>query len=651
MPVGRGFLLVEFGADEAAEARARADRLLQRVARLSDPPAARLYTAAEARAVWRIREAGPRAAGAGPNMPLRWEGWDDAAVAPDRLGPYLRELQQLLDQFDYQAAYYGHFGHGCIHMQVSFDLESEPGIRRFTEFLDRAADLCVRYGGSLSGEHGDGQARAALLPKMFGPELVDAFRTFKAIWDPDNRMNPHKVVDAHLPAEDLRLGADYAPSRPATMFAYPTDRGSFANAALRCTGLGACRKQDEGTMCPSYMVTREEMHSTRGRGHLLWEMLQGEVIRDGWRDEHVKQSLDLCLSCKACKSECPTNVDVATYRAEFLSHYYEHRRRPLEATAFGFVDRWTRLGARAPRVANGLLHAPGSGWLVRRLLGIAPERELPRLARESFRRRAVRDRVPLAGQTPDGRNQANRDAAGADVILWTDTFNTYFHPSTSQAALEVLRHAGFRVAIPSVQLCCGRPLYDFGLLAQARSYLRRILDTLADPIDAGTPIVVLEPSCASVFRDELLSLFPDDNRAVRLRRQTMLLSEFLVRHASGYAVPRLSRRVLLHGHCHHKAIMTMSDEVALLQRMGIELELPDAGCCGMAGPFGLAQDKFAVSQAIGERVLLPAVRRASPDTLVVADGFSCQEQIRQGTGRRAMHPAEVLRLAIAEAVS
>jgi FAD/FMN-containing dehydrogenase/Fe-S oxidoreductase len=629
MPEGRGFLLVEFGSDDAAEVDRRARQLMDRLELGANPPAMRLYTKSEAKAVWRIREAGPRAAGSGPGMPPRWEGWDDASVAPEKLGAYLRDLRRLLDEYQYQAAYYGHFGHGCIHMQITFDLLTEHGIRKYGEFVDRAADLVVSYGGSLSGEHGDGQSRGALLPKMFGPELMTAFGEFKAVWDPGNRMNPHKVVDAYLPTSNLRLGADYKPLQPATHFQFPDDGGSLAKATLRCIGIGECRKQDYGTMCPSYMATLEEAHSTRGRAHMLFEMLQGEVVDGLWKNRQVKDALDLCLSCKACKSECPTNVDLATYRAEFLSHYYEQVPRPLHAYAFGMIDRWARLGSIAPGVANALSHAPGLGTLLRKMLHVAPQRELPRLAPVSFRQSAIRRGAPSDG----------------DVLLWVDTFNNYFTPQTSQAAFDVLSRAGFRVAISREPLCCGRPLYDFGLLEHAKRYLQRILRTLAPAIDAGRPIVVLEPSCASVFRDELRNLFPDDARADRLRRQTLLLSEFLEHQAPGFQPPRLSRKVVLHGHCHHKALMKMTDEESLLRRMGAEVESIDAGCCGMAGPFGYGADKFLTSQAIGERVLLPAIRRAPADALIVSDGFSCREQIVQATGRTALHLAETLQLA------
>ncbi len=642
VPDGRGYLLVEFGLDSAEETDAAAARFVEWASRIPNGPSVRRYSAAEARSMWRIREAGPRAAATAPGAPLEWEGWDDAAVAPEKLGAYLRDLRALLDEYHYQTGFYGHFGHGCIHMRVNFDLETGPGIRKYAEFIDRAADLVIGYGGSLSGEHGDGQSRGALLPKMFGDELMEAFRAFKRTWDPDNRLNPHKVVDAYLPAENLRLGADYAPWQPQTRFMFPDDRGSIERATLRCVGLGECRKHDTGSMCPSYMVTLEEQHSTRGRAHMLFEMLQGEIIGEGWRSDEVKQSLDLCLSCKACKSECPANVDMATYRAEFLSHYYDGNRRPVHAYAFGMVDRWLRLGAVAPALANMVLQAPGVTDIVKQLLHIAPARELPRLAPMTFRQWAAKRGVATTGAAGSVKGKTSARPA---VILWVDTFNNSFHPETSRAAFDVLESAGYSIAIPGRPLCCGRPLYDFGMLDRARRYLSRIMNELAPQIEAGMPIVVLEPSCASVFRDELRNLFPEDIRAQRLSRQTVLLSEFLQSGPLPYEAPRLAARVLLHGHCHQKALMKLSHAEAVLAGTGASIDVPDSGCCGMAGAFGFEAAKYEVSQAIGERRLLPAVRAAAADTLIVADGFSCREQIRQATGRRALHLAEALRIA------
>jgi FAD/FMN-containing dehydrogenase/Fe-S oxidoreductase len=643
LPEGQGYLLVEFGADDAAEAQRLAAKLTARLKQSTAPPAVRVYTSDEARHVWRLRESGPRAAAYAPGAPAEWEGWDDSAVAPEKLGAYLRDLRRLLDGYGYRTAFYGHYGHGCIHMRINFDLQSEIGIRRYAEFVDRAADLVVSYGGSLSGEHGDGQSRGALLPKMFGTEIMKAFGEFKRAWDPGNRMNPHKVVDAYLPAENLRLGADYKPLDPKTHFQFPDDDGSFAKAALRCIGLGECRKHDSGSMCPSYMVTLEEQHSTRGRAHMLFELLQGEVLRDGWKDEQVKQALDLCLSCKACKSECPANVDIATYKAEFLSHYYEGRRRPLQAYAFGMIDRWAEWGSYVPTLANFLTQVPGLRELTGEVLGLAPERRIPRLASPNFRRWARKARVPVsAGKRTSGA--AGQAGAGQEVVLWVDTFNNYFHPETSRAAVRVLQQAGFHVSLSPPGLCCGRPLYDFGMIAQAKDYLLRIMRDF--DVEPGLPVVVLEPGCASVFRDEVRNLFPMEPRATRLASQTFLLGEFLEQHAPGYQPPRISARVLLHGHCHQKALMKMGDEESLLRKMGVDLQTLDSGCCGMAGSFGFEKEKYEVSQAVGERVLLPAVRQASAETLVVSDGFSCREQIRQATGRRAMHLAEVMELAL-----
>ena len=645
IPDGGGFLLVEFGADDPQEAERLARQLMDRLKQVKDPPASRLYTKSEAKAVWNIREAGPRAAAFAPGAPHEWEGWDDAAVAPEKLGAYLRDIRKLMNEYSYRGSFYGHFGHGCIHMRVSFDLVTETGVRNYGEFVERAADLVVGYGGSLSGEHGDGQSRAALLPKMFGPELIKAFGEFKAVWDPGNKLNPHKVVNPYLPTENLRLGADYKPLEPETHFKFPDDDGSLAKASLRCVGLGACRKSDSGSMCPSYMVTLEEEHSTRGRAHMLFELLQGEVVRDGWNDDHVKKSLDLCLSCKACKSECPANVDIATYKAEFLSHYYEKKSRPLHAYAFGMVDKWLQLASPAPWAANFFSSAPVFSQIMRKMLGLAPQRELPRLASCNFQKWAQKNGIP--GVEAAGAHNSSQPASpGPDVILWADTFNNHFHPETSRAALDVLQRAGFNVRVPRQHLCCGRPLYDFGMLDQAKQYLQRILHVLGPQIDAGMPIVVLEPSCASVFRDELRGLFPDDARANRLRSQTFLLSEFLEHHAPAFQPPRLARKVLLHGHCHHKAIMKMKDEESLLRKMSANVLAPDAGCCGMAGPFGFEKDKYAVSQAVGERVLLPTVRQADPETILISDGFSCREQIFQATGRTAIHLAEVIHLAL-----
>jgi FAD/FMN-containing dehydrogenase/Fe-S oxidoreductase len=634
LPAGNGHLLVELGAWSAQEADAQVDALMSSISSMSVVPVARAYSVEEARRVWRVRESALGATVYVPGEPHGWEGWEDSAVAPEKLGSFLRQTFGLMNEYGYRSPMYGHFGQGCVHLRINFDLESEAGIRSFREFLDRAADIVIAHGGSLSGEHGDGQARAALLPKMFGPELMQAFREFKTIWDPENKMNPGKVVDpvaVYEPQDNLRLGANYSEHSYETHFSFPDDHGSISDATLRCVGVGACRKVDAGTMCPSYMATGEERHSTRGRAHLLWEMLEGNVLKDGWKNEAVHEALELCLACKACKTECPVNVDVATYKAEFLSHYYEGRLHPLRDYLFGFMDRWAQLASIVPGVTPGLanftMQAPVVGNLIKRVAGIAEQRNLPSFAARSFQDSA---RSKAANSMPN-------------VLLWPDTWNNYFHPSALTAAQRVLESAGFQVQVPRGHICCGRPLYDFGFLTQARQYLEKVMTTLATQIDSETPIVVLEPSCASVFRDELCNLFPNDPRAGRLRDQVFLLSEFLVRQAPTYRPPQSpQRKLLVHGHCHHKSLMKMNDELALLRATGSEVEYLDSGCCGMAGPFGFEKEKFEVSQAVGERVLLPAVRQADSATVIVTDGFSCREQIAQNSDRRAVHFAEAI---------
>ena len=632
LPIGRGFLLCEFGADSPEDVDRMANALFEGSKRFDQVPSYTFYSADEAERVWKVRESALGACVFVPGERNGCEGWEDSAVRPELLGGYLRDLFTLLQRYGYRAPMYGHFGQGCVHLRITFDFKTAEGIAKFRSFIDEAADIVLKYGGSFSGEHGDGQARAALLPKMFGPELMQAFAEFKALWDPLNRMNPGKLIDpvaVYQPTDNLRIGAGYQPAEVKTWFRYPADGGSFAEATERCVGVGACRKQDHGTMCPSYMATREEKHSTRGRAHLLWEMMQGNVIRNGWRNREVKDALELCLSCKACKSECPVNVDMATWKAEFLAHYYAGRIHPLHHYAFGFMDRWARVASVAPSLANLPGRTPGIRSLIKSVLGVAPQRNLPRFADANFR---------------DQFNRANRSVSGGQpVLLWPDTWNNYFHPQALVSAAKLLTAAGTSVQIPQRHVCCGRPLYDFGFLDQARGYLLNILDQFEPQIAAGIPVVMLEPSCASVFRDELVNFFPNDERAIRLSRQTVMLSEILAQRAANWQAPQLpGRRIIVHGHCHQKSLSTMKDEMKLLRSTGAEVELLDSGCCGMAGPFGFERDKFEVSQALAERVLLPAVRAAGERDLLVSNGFSCREQIAQNTPRTAVHLAEVL---------
>ncbi|HEX4473859.1 MAG TPA: FAD-binding and (Fe-S)-binding domain-containing protein, partial [Polyangiaceae bacterium] len=495
LPGGKGWLLVQIGSNDLEEAMSRAHRLAERVRKTSEPPLEiKLITSPEEQKfIWDVRESGLGATAFVPGEPDTWPGFEDSAVHPEQVGEYLRDLRRLFEKYGYDPSLYGHFGQGCIHCRIDFDLTSVEGVRKYRAFLEEAARLVTKkYNGSISGEHGDGQSRGELLEVMFGAELVQAFREFKAIWDPDGKMNPGRVVDARPFDADLRLGPAYDPDQPETHFKFPDDGGSFAHATLRCVGVGKCRRLngsgEQDTMCPSFMVTREEKHSTRGRTHLLWEMLRGDgtPIRGRFRDDGVKESLDLCLSCKGCKGDCPVNVDVATYKAEFLSHYYEGRLRPRHAYAFGLIDRWAKLGSVIPGLVNLLTQAPGTQSVAKFLAGMARERTIPTFAPQTFRSWF--------------EARPRRSGNGPKVVVWPDTFNNHFYPETARAAVEVLEHLGFDVAIPSEILCCGRPLYDYGMLDQAKAYLEKILTVLRPHIDAGTPIVVLEPSCCAVFR-------------------------------------------------------------------------------------------------------------------------------------------------------
>ncbi|HEY3522845.1 MAG TPA: FAD-binding and (Fe-S)-binding domain-containing protein [Candidatus Limnocylindrales bacterium] len=655
LPKGSGFLLVEFGGRDREESDEKAREFMRSVEGRRDDVEARMYDDPKDEAkLWRVREAGLGATAMVPGKPTSGPGWEDSAVPPERLGDYLRAIRKLWDRYGLDADMYGHFGQGVLHCRIDFDLVTAGGLESFRRYMSDAAELVVSMGGSLSGEHGDGQARAELLPVMFGDRLVRAFEELKDAWDPDGKMNPGKLVRPNPILSDLRLGSDYAPPRPRTFFRFPDDNASFGHAAFRCVGVGECRRHEGGTMCPSYMVTREEKQSTRGRAHLLFELLNGNELEGGWRNDEVEEALDLCLACKGCKGDCPVSVDMATYKAEFRAHHYAGRLRPRAAYTMGLIHWWAKMAARAPRLANALAAAPGLSGVAKAVGGIAPERKIPRFAPETFRAwwrerggaTTGRD-VPPPDRPPYGTGP-RRDDGRRRVILWVDTFNDHFHPEIARAAVDVLEHAGCDVVVPERTLCCGRPLYDWGFLAQAKRLLQHVLTDLRDEIRAGVPIVGLEPSCVSVFRDEAPNLLHGHADARRLAARAHTLTEFLA-SLDGYRPPRLDGRALVHGHCHHKSVLDFDSELRVLRATGLELDVPETGCCGMAGAFGFerAGDHYAVSIAAGERVLLPAVRAADASTYVVTGGFSCREQIEQTTGRRVLHPAELLALAIA----
>jgi FAD/FMN-containing dehydrogenase/Fe-S oxidoreductase len=636
LPAGDGWLMVIFAGDSRDDADAKARAMLADLKGTEHEPTVRFYDdPGHEQELADVREVALGATARVPDMPDTWEGWEDSAVPPERLGDYLRDLMKLYDEFGYSgSALYGHFGQGCVHTRIPFDLVTAEGIAAFRRFIERAAGLVLSYGGSLSGEHGDGQARGELLPRMFGAALVEAFGQLKAIFDPDDRMNPGKVVAPYRIDENLRLGTSWAPrADDDTFFQFPDDDGRFDRAVLRCVGVGKCRHSDGGVMCPSYMVTREEEDSTRGRSRLLFEMLGGHAdspVTGGWRSPEVRDALDLCLACKGCKRDCPTGVDMATMKAEFLAHHYQGRVRPRAHYSMGWLPVAARGAGHAPGIVNALTQAPGLRAAVTAAGGIDRRRRIPLFAGQTLQAWA-------AGRAP------GPGALRGEIVLWPDTFTNHLTPAVGQAAVHVLEAAGWRVTVPRQSLCCGLTWISTGQLAVARRVLRRTVRALAPALRRGALVVGLEPSCTAVFRSDAGELLPGDRDVQRLGRQTVTLAEVLMDHTPGWQPPRVGGQAIAQTHCHQHAVLGYDADQALLRAAGVETDVLDAGCCGLAGNFGFEAGHYDVSMACAERALLPAVRDAAPETVVLADGFSCRTQIEQaGTGRTPAHLAEVL---------
>ena len=670
LPEGSGWLMIQFGGDTEEEAMERAQSLIDAAqSEGPEPHVAYIEDPAVEDNLWQVRELGLGATAYPPSQHETHEGWEDAAVPPERLGDYLREFRTLLARHGYHgASLYGHFGHGCVHTRIPFELRTDEGIANYRSFAEAAADLVVSYGGSLSGEHGDGQSRGELLPKMFGPELIRAFGELKDVFDPDDRMNPGKVVHPYRLDENLTLRG-WFPREPRTFFHYPHDGGKFsAGAASRCVGVGKCRGDEGGVMCPSYRVTREEEHSTRGRARLLMEMVRGEVVTGGWHSTEVRDALDLCLACKGCRKECPVGVDIATYKAEFLAHHHAGRIRPAAHYSMGWLPVLARLVTAVPGLA-GMVNLAGRtpvlSSLAKRAGGIASRRDLPRFAGQRFTTWYAR------------RGHQRR---GRRVILWPDTFSNNFHPEVARDAVTVLERAGFTVDVPARRrwlfssrgdpsprtplgsgrppwgpplLCCGLTWISTGQLGVAQRVLRRTIKALLPDLRAGVPVVVLEPSCAAVFRADAAELLGSDDARL-LAKQTRTLAELLVE--SGWQPDGLleglsregpggarSTRAIAQVHCHQHAIMGFDADTEILRRAGVDVDVLDTGCCGLAGNFGFERGHYDVSAACAERGLWPAARQAGPDTAILADGFSCRTQLAAGrTGREGLHLAQLL---------
>ncbi|MEV0600281.1 FAD-linked oxidase C-terminal domain-containing protein [Streptomyces sp. NPDC050315] len=634
LPAARAWLFAELGGTEdelpdlgrALAATAEQSAGSTGSAVITDP--------ARARRLWRIREDGAGLATRLPDGSEAWPGWEDAAVPPDQLGSYLRQFTRLLEQYRLQGAVYGHFGEGCLHVRINFDFTTEHGNAVFRAFLTDAAKLIAAHGGSLSGEHGDGQARSELLPLMYGPDIIALFAEFKRAWDPDNGLNPGMVVHP-LPLDgNLRVSPHRTPLPLTTVFPFHADGGDFAKATRRCVGVGKCRTATPrgDVMCPSYRVTRDEKDSTRGRARLLYEMTQGEVITDGWRSTEVRDALDLCLSCKGCSADCPVGVDMATYKSEFLHQHYKGRIRPVTHYTMGWLPLLSRAAARMPRLVNALTSSRLAP-IVKRLGGIAAQRSIPQFADETFLKW-------FRSRTPQGGGQRG------PVMLWVDSFNNHFTPDVLKAGVAVLENAGFRVQVPDGTQCCGLTWITTGQLGVARCIARRTAAALGPASRAGIPVVGLEPSCTAALKSDLPELLDGDEDARALARTTVTLAELLVHQAPDWQPPRLEAHSISQTHCHQHATSGFGADTALLHRMGVDNTTLDSGCCGLAGNFGFERGHYDVSVAAGEQVLLPAVRAAAPDTHILADGFSCRTQIAQQTDRRGTHLAQLIARAL-----
>ncbi|MFK4548040.1 FAD/FMN-containing dehydrogenase/Fe-S oxidoreductase [Streptomyces tendae] len=621
LPHGDGWLMVELGGDDASEVADRARRLLA-AARPADGRV--VPSREEAVALWKIREdaAGLAARASGDRPGLA--GWEDAAVPPDHLGAYLRAFEALLAGHGLKGVPYGHFGDGCVHIRIDFPLAEDRGRKVFREFLLDAAKLVAAHGGSMSGEHGDGRARGELLPLMYSPQALDAFAEVKQVFDPLSLLNPGIIVRPAPVDADLREIALLS-TRDATAFRYEDDGGSVAAAVHRCTGVGKCRTTNgAGMMCPSFRATRDEKDSTRARARVLQELVGGPAPAD-WRSPAVHEALDLCLACKACSSECPTGIDMARYKAEALHQRYRRRVRPVSHYSLGWLPWWARVACRMPRLANAALTGPLAS-AAKRLAGVDARRPLPRFARQTFRR--------WFAERPTA-------ARGKPVVLWVDTFTDHFTPQVGIAAVRVLEDAGYSVRLPAGTLCCGLTWISTGQLDSARRILRRSIAAVSPFVQAGIPVVGLEPSCTAVFRGDAAALLGATAEVESVAASFQTLAELLAR-TDGWRPPDLTgTSAVVQPHCHQRSVMGFEADRALLDRTGAAVQ-ETGGCCGLAGNFGAERGHYDVSVAVAGNDLLPAVRSTPADAVVLADGFSCRTQLDHLAERQGIHLAELL---------
>ena len=629
LPTGDGFLYVELAGEDAAELAA----IAARVVTASDALAHRhVIEPGEQAVLWRMREEGAGLAARALDPP-GLSGWEDAAVPPANLGAYLRDFEALMEQHHVHGVPYGHFGDGCVHIRIDFPLDEPGGHAVYRDFVTDAARLTASHGGSLSGEHGDGRARSELLPLMYSAETIALFRAVKDVFDPSNLLNPGVLVDPAPLDADLRGSGrgwepGLAPARQGLRLLH--DDGDFGKAVHRCTGVGKCLADSSasgGVMCPSYLATRDEKDSTRGRARVLQEMVDGRLVTGGYAAPEVHEALDLCLSCKGCLNDCPTGIDMATYKSEVLHQTYRGRRRPRSHYVLGRLPFWARLLAPLAWFANLGLRTPGLRSIARWIAGVDQRRSLPMFATKRFSRLSR-------------SHQAGPQTATNRVLLWADSFTEYFSTAGGLAAVDVLEAAGYQVETLERPQCCGLTWITTGQLDTARDLVGRAVSQLHPYVADGVPVVGLEPSCLSVLRSDAVELL-DDPRAAEVAGGVMTLAELLAR-TEGWHAPNLTgTEVVVQPHCHQASVMGFEADMAVLERTGATITRL-AGCCGLAGNFGVEKGHYDVSVAVAEHQLLPAVRDAGPNAVVLADGFSCRTQLDDLADVQALHLAQLL---------
>ena len=624
-------LMVEYAGDTEDAVKQQVYRLEElRKERRIGYAASLAFKPEEVKAIWGVRKAGLGLllGTKGDKKPIAFV--EDTAVEPARLPQFIRRFREIITSHDAIAGYYGHCSVGCMHIRPLINLKEPSEVKKMVSIADAIADLVLEFSGAMSGEHGDGLARSHFNKKLFGPALYEAFRQVKSAFDPNNLMNPGKIVDSPAMTESLRISPVYKAWQPQTTLDF-SGQGGFARAVEMCSGMGECRKKLDGTMCPSYMGTLDEEHSTRGRANALRVVLSGKVPQEDFTGKRLYEVMDLCLECKACKAECPSNVDMAKLKYEFLDHYHRANGLPMRNRLFGGIERLNRIGSQFAPLSNWIAGSGLNRWLMEKLTGIDRRRPLPQFAGVTF-------------EDWFDEHKAEGEGGKGEVVLFHDTFNNFNTPKVAIAATRLLEHLGYRVRLVNKR-CCGRPMISKGMLGEAKNNAAWNVDQLAGYAESGVPIVGLEPSCLLTLRDEYPE-FLRTNDAKRVSASSFLLEEFLQReiNAGRLSLPSSNsrREALLHGHCHQKALVGNAPTISVLKSAGFEVSEVDSGCCGMAGSFGFEKEHYDLSLKIGNRRLAPAVKAVAGDVEIVAPGISCRQQIEHLTGRKAKHPAEVL---------